>query len=255
MPNCQTHVASVLDILRRESIQREAGWLLNPGPRAAFFLGAISPDVRAISGHTREETHFFPIPIPPGHPGAPDIMLQAYPALREIPRRSRPEQAAFIAGYIAHLVMDVVWLDRIVMRGLYVNGEVWGIHHPRWPLYSILMTYLEYQADALLPRDTFQVLRSVQPRNWLPFISDLHLADWRDRVVERVLAGGARGVSVMFSRSNGLTSDQMEAIVTSEERMTEVAYATVPRAWIDEFYQEADDQSEALILAYLRALP
>src|SRR3990172_6965847 len=136
MPNAHAHLAAVTDLLNDTALVQAAPWLVDDAAaRSAFLLGAISPDVRTISGQAREATHFFTIP-PTTRTEGPDAMLAAYPDLR--PAASLiPARAAFIAGYITHLVMDQTWLEVVVMPGLFIDGLTWGMQHPNWPLYRI----------------------------------------------------------------------------------------------------------------------
>src|SRR5688572_7517215 len=102
MPNAHTHLAAVNDLLSDSDLLNAASWLHDPEAQAAFLLGSISPDVRVISGQKREATHFFDIP-PVDNTAAQDAMLAAYPTLHAAQCLSRT-QAAFVAGYITHLV-------------------------------------------------------------------------------------------------------------------------------------------------------
>lgn len=249
MPNAQTHLDAASDLLARPPILAAFPALAGQGQRAAFLLGAIAPDVRAIGGQPREDTHFFSIPRRPGGDAVREL-FEAWPALADATSLDA-EWAAFVAGYVTHLVMDEAWVEQIVMRGLFVEGEPWGVDHPSWRLYSLLMTYLEYRAAAHLPAGTPDLLRRACPRNWLPFASDDDLAAWRDHVAARIGQGGARLISEGFARSNGLTPEALEAIVLSEERMDCEAFAVIPRTQIDAFDAAVGRRSEAAVLRYL----
>ncbi len=249
MPNAQTHLASVCDLLAQPTVQAAFGWLADDQAQAAFLLGAISPDVRAVSGDIREATHFFDIPPRDAQP-APRAMLRAWPQLRD-PRQLVRPQAAFVAGYITHLVMDQTWVEMIVMRRLFVAGTHWGIHHPNWRVYSVLMTYLEYQAAARLPRRAVDLLAQAEPHGWLPFIRDEHLIEWRDHVVSVIERGGAQLISRMFAETNRITPAEMEAIVLSEERMAEEGFAVVSREHLRAFEDEVGRRSASTATHYL----
>ncbi len=249
MPNAQTHMASVCDLLAQPPVQAAFPWLANDEARSALLLGAISPDVRAVSGHMREATHFFEIPPSDPRP-APVVMLETWPQLRDPALLGTP-QAAFVAGYISHLIMDQTWVERVVMPGLFVNGERWGIEHPNWRVYGILMTYLEYRAAARLPRWAIDRLGEAEPHGWLPFIKDRHLADWRDHVVSVVERGGAKLISRMFAETNRITPAEMEAIVQSEERMDAECFSVVSREQVQAFEAEAACRTEEFVTGYL----
>jgi hypothetical protein len=249
MPNAQTHLDAVSTLLSRPPIQAAFPALAGKGAQAAFLLGAIAPDVRAIGGQAREATHFFSIPRQPGSDAVGEL-LSAWPELANVGALS-PEQAAFVAGYVTHLVMDEVWVELIVMHGLFVEGQPWGVDHPNWWLYSLLMTYLEYRAAARLPADTPDLLRSAEPQGWLPFAADSDLIAWRDHVAARIGRGGARLISEGFAYTNGLTPEALEAIVLSEEQMDSEVFTIIPRSQIDAFDVTVSRRNEAVVRRYL----
>jgi hypothetical protein len=250
MPNAQTHLAAVCDLLAEPSLQVRFPWLAADRVQAAFLLGAISPDVRAISGHPREVTHFFE--IPPGGEPAQVRLFAEWPALADAAALGRTH-AAFVAGYVSHLVMDEAWVEQVVMPGLFIQGMAWGVEHPNWRLYSLLMTYLEYRAADRLPGRAVDLLAGAEPAGWLPFVSDDDLVAWRDHVISRI-AGGARLISRMFATSNGLSPGELEAIVLSERRMAGEVFSRVPRAYLDAFWRETNGRTRRAVVAYLEKL-
>ncbi len=253
MPNAQTHLTAVCAVLAQPPIQAAFRWLAEGEARSAFLLGAISPDVRAISGQTREETHFFTIPPADPRP-AQAVMLEAWPTLRNAAALSRPH-AAFVAGYITHLVMDQTWVEQVVMPALFVEGTRWDTGHPNWRLYAILMTYLEYRAAARLPTGVVEALLRASPDRWLPFVADTYLTAWRDHVTQHIREGGARRLSAMFAHASGLEPDDLEAIVLSEERMAAEAFCAVPRERLVAFENETQARSLRAVLDYLGSVP
>ncbi len=252
MPNSQTHLHSVTHILDQPESQTVLPWLFEPPAKSAFLLGAISPDVRAISGQAREETHFFDIPFSSDQP-AQAIMLARWPQIKDAGALTHP-QAAFVAGYITHLVMDQTWVEMIVLPGLFIKDMVWNIRHPNWRVYSILMTYMEYHAAEQIPCEIIDLMAQAQPDHWLPFIQDHYLYDWRDHVAERIKEGGPQLISDMFAHSNNMTSHELEAIVLSEERMAEEAYPVISHEQLLAFETEANRRSYEAVLDYLSPL-
>ncbi len=254
MPNCQTHISALYTVLQRPRIQHEAGWLAAPPYLPALLLGSITPDARVIARISRESTHFYDIPMAPDAPPAHIRMLETHPDLCKIDRGQHPLHAAFVAGYVAHLVMDVVWLERIVMDGLFIDGVPWGIHHPNWLRYSLLMTRMEYDADRHLPRSYFSQVREPEPDGWLPFMPDRFIRKWRQVVAERVEGGGARLVSTHFSRTNHMSTGELEMMVLDDERMDRVVHGQIPRRQMDDFYKETYRRTEEAVLDYLAVL-
>jgi hypothetical protein len=249
MPNAETHLTAACDLLAEPGLARAYPWLAGDASRAAFLLGAISPDVRAIGGQTREATHFFTIPPDNNHP-APAAMCAEWPQIARATELGAA-RAAFVAGYMTHLTMDQAWVEMVVMPGLYIAGTTWGLKHPNWRLYCILMTYLEYRAAGRLPADTVRRMSSVEPDGWLPFAADRDLAVWRDRVVKQIAGGGPRLVSGALSQSCGLDPARMEAIVQSETEMAREAYPTVSHDRLLAFEGETARRSRSQVMAYL----
>lgn len=79
--------------------------------RGSLYLGSTAPDIRILTQWERERTHFFDI-----HrfeeQSSVAAFLQANPALAE-PASLDARTAAFVAGYITHLVMDETWINTV----------------------------------------------------------------------------------------------------------------------------------------------
>ncbi|MBI2906871.1 MAG: zinc dependent phospholipase C family protein [Chloroflexi bacterium] len=73
-----------------------------------FLLGATSPDIRLITGASREDTHFLPLDADFAESSV-QCLFRIHPALAEsqaLDRRTR----AFVAGYVSHLITDDAWI-------------------------------------------------------------------------------------------------------------------------------------------------
>ncbi len=251
MPNAQTHLAAACDLIDAISRASAVPWLVQGDAQSAFLLGSISPDVRIVSGHPREETHFFTIP-PSDSQRAEDRMLRIWPNLQAAQNHGGV-RAAFVAGYMCHLAMDQVWVNVIVMPRLFSEEHLWGVKHPNWRLYSILMTYLEYRAEARLPADRLDLLARAMPDHWLPFVEDRYLLEWRDYVVEMIRTDGARRTSEQFAQSNDLSGADLEAIVLSDQRMAADVFPVVSLEDLTAFEVESARRSYEVVLGYLTA--
>lgn len=76
--------------------------------RGAYYLGATAPDIRAITRWDRERTHFFDL-NDFGHQDSVRALFEAFPLLADRATVSQGT-AAFLAGYITHLVLDEGWI-------------------------------------------------------------------------------------------------------------------------------------------------
>jgi hypothetical protein len=79
--------------------------------RGNLYLGATAPDIRVITRWERGRTHFFDLHNFDEQSGVAGL-FSAYPRLGQ-PGSLRPGTAAFVAGYVTHLVMDELWINTI----------------------------------------------------------------------------------------------------------------------------------------------
>jgi len=97
------------------SVARElAGRLNSPiidNERGAYYMGATGPDMHILSGSKRHTSHFFDL----GCIEEQDCVgafFESYPELRDSKALS-PRTAAFVGGYLTHLVIDGLWITDI----------------------------------------------------------------------------------------------------------------------------------------------
>jgi hypothetical protein len=79
--------------------------------RGAYYLGATAPDIRAITRWDRQVTHFFDLDDF-GHQDSVKTLFAAHPGLRDA-SEVNPSTAAFLSGYITHLVLDEGWISEV----------------------------------------------------------------------------------------------------------------------------------------------
>ncbi|MCZ6614774.1 MAG: zinc dependent phospholipase C family protein [Chloroflexi bacterium] len=102
MPNPPTHIDLALEgagLLSHPVLEKHLG---------SFLLGCTAPDVRIITRGQRADTHFAPLSNDIIGTGAMN-MFSRYPGLARASQLPGPT-AAFIAGYISHLVSDETWI-------------------------------------------------------------------------------------------------------------------------------------------------
>lgn len=81
------------------------------GERGAYYLGATTPDIRVLTRWDRRRTHFFDLDDFDEQSGMHRLFEQE-PSLRDAASLDA-QTAAFMAGYISHLVMDEDYITRI----------------------------------------------------------------------------------------------------------------------------------------------
>jgi hypothetical protein len=105
MPPLTIHIATA------RSVAERLGHAPLDDERGNLYLGSTAPDIRVITRWERSRTHFFDLDEF-GEQDGVDNFFAAYPALRESAVVS-PQTAAFVAGYLTHLVMDETWINMV----------------------------------------------------------------------------------------------------------------------------------------------
>lgn len=247
MPTPIQHLALAEDILRGGDLPPTVSALLTAqcGP---FLLGHTAPDVQTVSGQAREETHFYAIPrtgVRPAH----EALFAAYPMLARAATLS-PAQAAFIAGYIAHLLVDELWLDMIFLP--YFAGQEESTRQERAFLHNVLRTWMDRQALQRLDSSVLTALRQAGPDGWLPFVGDGHLRAWRDWLIEQLGPGRQVQTAEVFAQRMGVSAMAIEALLGSPQQMRERVLSLVPQTALQSFHETGYTRGIALITHYLQ---
>ena len=242
MPTPFTHLAVAAELL--------AGGAL-PAPlraeRPAFLLGNIAPDVQVLSQQTREATHFFPVPLD-GAPPAERLLLERHPALASLATLP-PAQGAFVAGYLAHLVFDQLWIAR-VFEPVFGPAQTWESFRERLYLHNVLRAYWDALDRARLAPAAAVDLGAAEPRGWLPFVEDRDLAAWRDLVGGQLgAAGNSRTVEVFAARMQADPA-AFAALLASPEEMERRLFGRLPLHALDAYRAEALTRSGEVIKSY-----
>ena len=181
-----------------------------------FLLGNTAPDVQTVNGHARDATHFYTIP-PTGKVAAYRTLLAVHPHLAH-PTHLPPAHAAFVAGYLAHLLADEAWWHTI-FHPFFGAGAEWGTWPERIFLHNVLRTYIDRQDQARLDDGVDRDLARVEPHNWLPFTADGALCRWRDRLVEQLEPGHHIRTAEVFAARMKIPAAQIEEALASPEQM------------------------------------
>ncbi len=105
MPGLRLHMTIARDL---------AGDITSPiidAERGAYYLGATTPDIRVLTRWDRERTHFFSLDDFSEQSGLHRLFEQEE-RLRDASTLDSPT-AAFMAGYISHLVIDEEYITQI----------------------------------------------------------------------------------------------------------------------------------------------
>ncbi|NDJ34741.1 MAG: hypothetical protein GYB64_08730 [Chloroflexi bacterium] len=249
MPYSQTHLAAALDLLERSALAEAHPWLLEGRAKGAFLLGSIGPDARVVGGISRDATHYYAIPRQTDAP-IEEVFFAQCPSLRRADDLSR-ENAAFVAGYVAHLIMDVAWLETVVMPALFIEGITWEPGHPHWDIYNMLMAYLEVRGSRRLPEDIPDLLEGTDPSRWIPCLPDEVLAEWARHIAHVIPESGPQHVIRLLSRSVSMPYEAFVRTVSDRDRLLEATTPTVHTGHLEAFWRTTDDRSMAAVLDYL----
>jgi len=247
VPTPFTHLRFALSLLA-DGLPPDVEALLR-AEQPAFLLGNIAPDVQAVSGQTREATHFFAIPRQDALP-AHQHLFERHPTLAQ-PRRMPPAQAAALSGYLVHLLLDELWIQDI-FEPVFGAYQSWGTLPERLYLHNVLRSYLDAHDRNGLPHATALSLQAAQPRRWLPFVGDDHLVQWRELIAGQLTPGQPARTVEVFAERMGADPQALAALLASPEQMQRLIWARLPTGKLDAYYQDGQAQAARLVAGYWR---
>lgn len=217
--------------------------------RGPFLLGHTGPDVQTVSGQSRDETHFYALPRTSDRP-AHEALFAAYPALARV--EALPlAQVAFIAGYIAHLLLDELWLDDIFLCYFWKG---WGTRRERVFSHNALRIWMDRRDQQQLNSRVIAALREAEPQGWLSFVGDGDLRAWRDWLVEQLCPGRSVETVRVFAHRMGVPEAELEAVLASPRQMEERVFSHIPPAALASFRETGYARSILLIDWYVSKL-
>jgi hypothetical protein len=242
------HLALAEEILRADDLPPTTRRLLTR-QRGPFLLGNTAPDVQTVSGQARDETHFYSIPRTSTRP-AHETLFAAHPRLARAGSLP-PAQAAFVAGYIAHLLLDELWLDDVFLPYFGSAEQTWSTRCERHFVHNVLRTWIDTRDHQRLNGNVSAALRQTKPQRWLSFVADGHLQAWRDWLVEQLVPGHDVQTAEVFARRMGVPVADMKAVLKSPQQMEERVFCRIPRTVLQSFHDTGYARSVALITQYL----
>jgi len=245
MPTPFVHLLIAHDLLASPSLTPEVRQAL-AAEQPAFLFGNVAPDAQTVSGQRREATHFFPVPLKDAPP-APQRLFESHPALAR-PEQLPPAQAVFLAGYLAHLTFDQLWIAKI-FEPIFGEQQTWGTFPERLYLHNALRAHWDARDLSQLPGSTTAGLRAAAPERWLPFLADDHLRAWRDFLADQLNSGAARTVEVFAQRMKA-DPQAFAALLDSPEEKRRRVFTRLPLEQLARYRAEGLAQSAQLIQAY-----
>ena len=140
-----------------------------------FLLGSTAPDMRAITKRPREHYHFAPLDFEGVGDGA-RALLESNPHLEGLSGR----EAAFVAGYISHIVLDECWITGVFRPAF---GDAGAAPDARGlVLDRALQLELDRRTNGVA--ECLGLMRDADMPLGLGFVSDEEVTRWRLWVVE-----------------------------------------------------------------------
>jgi hypothetical protein len=245
------HLSIAVDLLKSSHLSGWARRCLNR-QRCAFLLGNTAPDVQVISGQPRKDTHFFGLPIDETAPPPWELLLSTHFSLSN-PHSLPPNHTAFLAGYLCHLLADWLWI-RQIYSPVFGPECAWESFPQRLYLHNVLRAYLDRQVLASLPDGLGTCLEAISPQDWLPFVEDRHLRQWRDFLSGQLHPGAIIQTVEVFAQRAGISSADFHRLLNSPERMQAEVFNRMPLADLSAYRQEVFAWSIHLIHTYLGRL-
>ena len=248
MPTPVQHLVIAEQLLRDTALPPSLrDWLREQ--RAAFLFGNTAPDVQVVSGQPREATHFFEIPFR-STPQPQRTLFNAYPALARARSISAPH-AAFIAGYICHLWLDIIWVRDIYLPAFGPDAR-WDTMRDRLLFHNILRAWCDQNDQRQLADDVGPALAAAQPHKWLPFTADYYLRQWRDLLTDQFQPGATIRTVEVFAERNKVPADYFRQVLSTPEEMDAHIFSHASREKIEAFYQRGHDEMAELLVEYFR---
>jgi len=214
----------------------------------AFLLGSTAGDVQVITGQPRAATHFYRL-SEPHERSAAERFLMACPELAN-PEQLSPAHAAFVSGYLVHLVWDEIWA-RDIFIPCYRDGPLRAEHLAYHLHHNALRVHLDWEAYEQLrsmPR-LVPALCGVTPDGWLPFATSSALLAWRDWLVEQLVDPTKIQTSKVFAERLQVP---IEALKTVVDEIDAGVYGQLPNlaSSLADYEAAASAESVAVLLRY-----
>ena len=153
--------------------------------RGAFYLGSTGPDMRILSRADRMSSHYFDLDCLE-HQSSTESFFRAHGDLGD-PSKLDDTTAAFVAGYLTHLVIDEVWITDIYRPFFGPESALGGEARA-----NVMDRVLQYEMDLQRRRDRpameeiREQLLATNPSVRVDFVESEMVVRWCEVVVDMV---------------------------------------------------------------------
>lgn len=215
-----------------------------------FLLGSIAPDAWTLGTLSRAEAHLLPIPIPQDRRGA-DELLSRYPHLAQA-SHLRISQAAFVAGYMTHLLMDEIWYHQVFVPFFWDGVSDEPIRR-RILLHNALRLHVEDRLERSIRWEYIRALAMIRVEYALPIIPDAVLESWRNAISAELRPGGQKRSAEVFAERMDVPVDELLALVHSADIMQQEVLGRLPDRLIEQVLEEGVVQGRHMTLDYMHS--
>ena len=115
----------------------------------------------------------------------------------------------------------------------------------------ILLIFMDERDRAQLDESLSAAMRAAEPENWLPFLSDTAIRQWRDIIAPQIAPGGISETLDIYGARLGKTPDDLRAILNSPARMQAELWANVPPGDVAAVEDHINRYAREQMVAYL----
>ena len=222
----------------------------------AFLLGSTSPDIRVLTRQDRGSTHFFDFDE---HTHQDSVAAFFRAEARFVaPERLTPATRAWAAGYIAHLVMDEMYIEDIYRRFFTPHAALGGQMRA-----NVMDRLLQFELDRVYGNDHELKLSlsealscTVENIEIAGFIEYETLERWRQvsfEVANRTMDWERmRSMVSNHLRFSGLEEGEtLSSFLDSLPELLDATIAHVTNAEVDGYVQRATAAATKAIARYL----
>jgi hypothetical protein len=223
--------------------------------RGAYYLGSTAPDMRRVARLDRSQTHFFRLDNFE-HQDSVRAMFAAHPELGDRGKLNTAT-AAFLAGYMTHLVLDEGWICEVYRPLFGEKSPLSGGQHA-----NVLDRIIQFEMDRQKREDcqTLETIRdavlSTSLELTVGFLEMDSLLRWRDINLDFLKVPPTwerfRGIAAMLLGEYGITTaEQVDALMAEVPTLLREAVDHVGWQRIQAFIEAATQRSLAEIRDYL----
>ncbi|MEZ4516482.1 MAG: zinc dependent phospholipase C family protein [Chloroflexota bacterium] len=216
----------------------------------AFYFGNVAPDYQSLCDVPREVTHFYslpPLPLPNMDAGAE--MLSAHPSLK-IGKCATSQQAAFVAGYLSHLLVDLAWIHTVLIP-YFVESRHFANIKEGILTHNLSLIVLDEKYRERLSSELDRVLLAAEPDQWLPFADDENLITWRDYLADQLADSGVSYTVDIYADRMSIPPSVLRANLNDVEWMDANLMTKVPLPQIEAQLEATIEKSMQRVGDYL----